>query len=377
MAALNPLEQKARSSFIKGFVIAFLIGILVAGFLGMQLYKMVGEEKQRLDAQKNVVVINQDVSSGELLTEDMFTTKKVDPDIAQSGAVDAYSKLAAYFLSDKNGNRIDTQIDKNNKKKMVITIAAEENQPNKGQYEVLTDENGSYYYKTTSGDTKYIELADTALVAKIDLNKNTVMSADMIEDSNEKTTDDLREQEYNMITLPTDLKDDDVIDIRLRIPSGEDYIVQSKKKVKLVGTGTGDDASNYSNTISIKQTEGDIVLMSAAIVDAYRMKGCKLYAVKYTDPGLQNEAQLTYIPSTETEYLIQRDPNIVDKAKAALIQYFNNNNDNVVRGRIVNSINKENEESQKTAVESGTSSEISEQQSERKQYLQSLTDSGK
>ena len=34
------------------------------------------------------------------------------------------------------------------------------------------------------------------------------------------------------------------------------------------------------------------------------------------------------------------------------------------------SINKENEENQKSAIESGTSTEISEQQSERKQYLQ-------
>ena len=374
MATLNPLEQKARSSFIKGFVIALLIGILVSGFLGMQLYKKIGEEKQRLNAQKKVVVIKQNVVSGQLLTEDMFTTKMVDPDIAQTGAVDAYNKLSAYFLSDINGNRIDTQIDKNNNKKMIITIAAEANQANKGQYEVLTDENGSYYYKTTSGETKYIQLANTALVAKIDLNKNTVMSADMIEESNEKTTDDLREQEYNMLTLPTDLKDNDVIDIRLRIPTGEDYIVQSKKRVKLLGTGNGGDASTYANTISIKQSEGDILTMSAAIVDAYRMKGCKFYATKYTDPGLQNQAQLTYIPSTETEYLIQRDPNIVEKAKAALIQYFNNNADNAIRGRIVNSINKENEENQKSAVESGTSAEISEQQSERKQYLQALTD---
>ena len=374
MATLNPLEQKARSSFIKGFVIALLIGILVSGFLGMQLYKKIGEEKQRLNAQKKVVVIKQNVVSGQLLTEDMFTTKMVDPDIAQTGAVDAYNKLSAYFLSDINGNRIDTQIDKNNNKKMIITIAAEENQANKGQYEVLTDENGSYYYKTASGETKYIQLANTALVAKIDLNKNTVMSADMIEESNEKTTDDLREQEYNMLTLPTDLKDNDVIDIRLRIPTGEDYIVQSKKRVKLLGTGNGGDASTYANTISIKQSEGDILTMSAAIVDAYRMKGCKFYATKYTDPGLQNQAQLTYIPSTETEYLIQRDPNIVEKAKAALIQYFNNNADNAIRGRIVNSINKENEENQKSAVESGTSAEISEQQSERKQYLQALTD---
>ena len=315
MATLNPLEQKARSSFIKGFVIALLIGILVSGFLGMQLYKKIGEEKQRLNAQKKVVVIKQNVVSGQLLTEDMFTTKMVDPDIAQTGAVNAFDKLSSYFLSDVNGNKIDTQIDKNNNKKMTITIAAEANQANKGQYEVQTDENGKYYYKTTSGETKYIQLANNALVAKIDLNKNTVMSADMIEESNERTTDDLREQEYNMITLPTDLKDNDVIDIRLRIPTGEDYIVQSKKRVKLVGTdgNDGSDASTYSNTISIKQSEGDILTMSAAIVDAYRMKGCKLYATKYTDPGSQEAAVTTYSPNDTVRALMLNDDNITSQ----------------------------------------------------------------
>ena len=372
MATLNPLEQKARSSFIKGFVIALLIGIAASAFLGLQLYKKIGEENQRLSAQKSVVVINQDVSSGQLLTEDMFKTIKVDPDMAQSSAVNAYNKLQAYFLSDKNGNRIDTTIDKNGNTTLTITIAAESSQSNGGKYEVQIDDNGNYFYTDLNGETKYIELADTALIAKIDLSKNTVISASMIGESNEKNTDDLREQEYNMLVLPSDLATDDIVDIRLRLPSGVDYIVLSKKRVRLLGSDSG-TISNYPNTIVIKETEGELLTMSAAIVDAYKIKGCKLYAIKYTDPGIQDQAQQTYVPSYETEKLVERDPNIVETAKNALIQYYNNNADNAIREKIQNAINQETAETQKSAVESGTSSEISEQQSERKQYLQTLS----
>ena len=372
MATLNPLEQKARSSFIKGFVIALLIGIAASAFLGLQLYKKIGEENQRLAAQKSVVVINQDVSSGQLLTEDMFKTIKVDPDMAQSSAVNAYNKLQAYFLSDKNGNRIDTTIDKNGNTTLTITIAAESSQSNGGKYEVQIDDNGNYFYTDLNGETKYIELADTALIAKIDLSKNTVISASMIGESNEKTTDDLREQEYNMLVLPSDLATDDIVDIRLRLPSGVDYIVLSKKRVRLLGSDSG-TISNYPNTIVIKETEGELLTMSAAIVDAYKIKGCKLYAIKYIDPGIQDQAQQTYVPSYETEKLVERDPNIVETAKNALIQYYNNNADNVIREKIQNAINQETAETQKSSVESGTASEISEQQSERKQYLQTLS----
>lgn len=373
MATLNPLEQKARSSFIKGFVIALLIGILVSAYLGLQLYQKIGEEKQRQDSLKNVLVLAQNVSSGQLLTENMFTTKKVDPDIAQTDSLNAYDKLKAYFLTDKYGNKINTTVDKEGNTKYTITISADANLSNKGEYELTLDDNGNYYYTDLNKETKYVELSDTALIAKIDLSENTVITASMIGESNEKTTDDMREQEYNMLVLPTELANDDIIDIRLRIPTGEDYIVLSKKRVKLLESGDASTDSSFSNTIVIKETEGEILTMSAAIVDAYKIKGSKLYAVKYTDPGLQAQAQQTYVPSANTEYLVQHDPNIVETAKNALIQYYNNNADNFVRGKIVDAINTQTSEAQQSAVESGTSSEISEQQSERKQYLQSLS----
>ena len=41
---------------------------------------------------------------------------------------------------------------------------------------------------------------------------------------------DVRTQEYNMITLLSQLQTGDFVDIRLRLPSGQDYIVVSKKQ---------------------------------------------------------------------------------------------------------------------------------------------------
>ena len=55
----------------------------------------------------------------------------------------------------------------------------------------------------------------------------------MISKSEEKTTDDLRKVEYNMLVLPTQLETGEYVDVRLALPSGQDYIVVSKKQVEI------------------------------------------------------------------------------------------------------------------------------------------------
>ena len=40
-STMNPLERKARASFIKGFFIALLIGILIIAFLALQLFNKI------------------------------------------------------------------------------------------------------------------------------------------------------------------------------------------------------------------------------------------------------------------------------------------------------------------------------------------------
>ena len=55
------------------------------------------------------------------------------------------------------------------------------------------------------------------------MNKNTVITLEMIAKSDETLTDDIRRQEYNCVVLPLDLETGDYIDLRLMLPNGQDY----------------------------------------------------------------------------------------------------------------------------------------------------------
>ncbi len=112
---------------------------------------------------------------------------------------------------------------------------------------------------------------------KINAKKNTVLSESMFYEEDKEPTIDLRLQEFNMVTLPSDLVENDYIDVRVRFPSGEDYSVLVGKKVE----------SYSNNTIFIKLTEDEILTVGSAIVEAYMLDGTKLYANKYVDPANQ------------------------------------------------------------------------------------------
>lgn len=112
---------------------------------------------------------------------------------------------------------------------------------------------------------------------KINAKKNTVLSESMFYEEDREPTIDLRLQEFNMVTLPSDLVENDYIDVRVRFPSGEDYSVLVGKKVEAYS----------NNTIFIKLTEDEILTVGSAIVEAYMLDGTKLYANKYVDPANQ------------------------------------------------------------------------------------------
>lgn len=139
-------------------------------------------------------------------------------------------------------------------------------------------------------------------VAKIDMTAGTVLSANMLTTADSKLTKDLREQEYNMISLPSQLTAGDYIDVRILLPDGTDYIVVSKKKVK----------NANATTVWLEMNEEEILVMTNAIVEYYIMAGSKLYATTYTEPGTQEAATPTYYPSKEVIDLInsEKDTNI-------------------------------------------------------------------
>ncbi|MBO2943030.1 SAF domain-containing protein [Paenibacillus sp. F411] len=142
--------------------------------------------------------------------------------------------------------------------------------------------------------------------AKIELRKGTPITLSMLFDQ-EMTPDDLRHRELKSVWLPSNLKLQDQIDIRIQFPTGQDFIVLAKKKVDRLA------APAFWTTLN----EEEILLLSSAMVDAY-LNGASLYALTYVEPGIQDRAIPNYPPNVKVNSLIRSDPNIIRAAERAL-----------------------------------------------------------
>lgn len=203
-------------------------------------------------------------------------------------------------------------------------------------------------------------------VAKVDLSKGMILTASMVAESDNPITSDLRLQEYNMLRLESQIAQDDYIDVRLRLPNGLDYIVVSKKRVEIPQINGVDS----ENTIWIKLTEDETLAMSNAIVEAYKLEGAVLYTAKYVEPGTQEKAKPTYIPSAEVVNLITQNPNVVQEAKTAIYNRYQQFTSN--RNNINSQLGAVDEDEAKSKVTSGTTTEVTTAQDQRKSYLDAL-----
>ena len=200
--------------------------------------------------------------------------------------------------------------------------------------------------------------------AKVNLNPGTVLTSDLTY-TDEELTADTRKVEYNIITLPSQVANGDYIDVRLTLPNGQDYIVVSHKEVE-IPTINGVDSESC---IWMKLSEAEILTMSNAIVEAYRMEGSKLYATRYVDAGLQTAASVTYLPSDEVLALMSKDPNILQTAKNAIFARTRTDEKSTIRNPINNAKNNENAQDN---LKDKVTSEIQGLQDERQKYLESL-----
>ncbi len=299
MATTNPMQRKAKNSFLLGVLLTMLVMGVIVGLLFLKIMNMQKTENERLANQKQVYVLSQDVKSGDKVDSANLTTITVDNAAVPSNAI------------------------------------------------------------TPGSLTEYT-------VAKIDLKKGTTITAGMVTESSEETTADLRMQEYNMIKLSTQLATNDYIDIRLRMPSGLDYIVVSKKSVKIPVIG-GEESSN---TIWVKLSEAETLAMSNAIVEAYTMNGAILYTTTYTEPGMQDAATPTYVPSANVQNLMNQNPNILQEAKNALFTRYNSTSS--IRTNNINGELSQYQEEAQGNISNGVSSEVTSAQEQRKSYLDAL-----
>ncbi len=318
--AVNPMQRRARNSFLIGFLVALIIMALVVLLL---LYKIknLNEAKEALESkQRTVLVATADLKSGEEVTMDSFKTEVVQTtmDTTQIIEEDDFK-----FKDDKTGDTIEKY-----------------------------SEDGTQLQKK--------------LVMKVGVPANSIVTKDMVAEVDGQATDDQRIQEYNMIILPSELRNGDYVDIRVRFPKGQDYIVVAKKKIEQC----------TADTIWVKLTEEEILSLGNAIVESYTAEGTKLYATTYTEPGLQNAATPTYAVSEDVLKLINTDPNIRETARTALWSRYNEQKQNEQRVGQIDAALSAYEDGRASSVESGIEEEITNLKTARESFVEELDGSG-
>ena len=280
--------------------------------------------------------MTQDVTAGQILTQDMFQMKKIHKDSIPAIATEiTYDEIESWYLQTKEGEAVCRDIwglyldrsgdgqtsdtimeiyensgnaffDTNGNKVEIgdnYVMAGEITEKVDSVDKAKKDEYGMFFVDTQGNDKairvyqepisgefyvlkidtnslntagnvvrvkEYIDIKNVPVLARVDMNANTVITKDMVVQSDEQVTSDTRQVEYNMITLPIDLMTNDYVDIRLKVPSGQNLIVVSKTQIEVPINA---DGSYIPDTIKVKLREDEILAMSSAIVEAYGIKG--------------------------------------------------------------------------------------------------------
>lgn len=309
--AMNPMQRKIRNSFLLGFLIAIIVGAVVIGLLFM---KIKGLKEEMVEMQ----------TKEKLATTEVYT-------------------VAEKVENGENIKELKTVIVPTNQvPENAITAENLDDYAEKGQEdEYVEDENGNISYQ---------------MVAKVDITPNTLLTTDLVEKSAKAGT--YRLVEYSMFSLPSKLNAGDYIDIRMAYPTSADFIVLSKMEVQEATT----------NSIWLKVSESQLLLLNNAIVESYIIEGTKLYVTQYSNAA-QASLNTTYVPNETVASLIENnsltdaDKEILDKAR---------NDDMEVRKYIASVLNNYSADEQVGKVAAGFTAEKASVQAAREALLGEL-----
>ena len=301
----NPMQRKARNSFLTGMLITLAVCVLV----GVLVYFSLSKQDKMKEEEEGVLTyayrLKVNVRSGEEITFDKVESVLVTEKAVPTGAFASKTKI-----------------------------------------------------KNAKGDETWVDSAfPSGYKSKLDLNAGTILANNLVYEG-EKITNDVRYVEYNMLVLPTTMMVGDYIDVRITLPNGQDLIVVSKKEVK----------SMIGDTIGLELTEGEILMMESAIVEAYVMTASKLYAIQYIEPGMQEASTNTYTPTEAVQGLMQRNPNLTTEAKTDFQNRFNAD----IR-TWTNSDKNAYATTSQSNLEEGLKKEIENARAAREAYLSGLT----
>lgn len=145
---------------------------------------------------------------------------------------------------------------------------------------------------------------------KIGLTNGSPILTDMV--MSEQIRDDMREVDIYVDRWTVGLEEGDYVDINITMPYGDDYYVLSHKRIMGIN----------ENTLKVYLTAAEWETYQGALVDYYLNTeyGCTIYAQKYIEPGIQQEAVAFYTPPANIAALLQKNPNVIEKEELANMQ---------------------------------------------------------
>ena len=356
--AINPIERRTRNSLITGLLIGGVIAIIVGGISFMQITKLSAEIKKEKSKVKQVYVAARDIKANneikpeDLTLEGVVTSIPTDKIVTPESLAATAGKNVASLL-EKKDDKLVAKAGKNNFAS-TITPGGDNNSSSS------LNTNSSSNSNSNSSDSK----SEKTIVATIDIPKGTVITEKMLALKSEAVTDTnsinstYRLVEYSMIMLPTELQKGDTIDVRISYPNGQDFIVAAKKVVE----------KSDSTSIWLKLREDEILKMNSAIIESYSVEGAKLYAVNYTQPGIQAAANANYPVSDKVYELLVQDPNI---ATAIQQQYRTALNNHTLIRRPINEILQASQtEELRSRISSAVQKEIKDRAEKRQTFIE-------
>ncbi len=243
-----------------------------------------------------------------------FTNQKLNQSNLNAGNMKTVldeNTLTGVYIAKTDIHRGDTLIDD------IIAEAKNSNDPSEARDEetagaIITSTAVANVYQgdiyTSLGRNSYISSEQLGAVAIVDIPEGTPIMANMVEAVT--ITQDTREYEIMAVNLMVDQQDNDIIDVRIAYPNGEEFTVLSKKKIENLSLAHAD--------FRTYMTENEMLTYRSAVCDAYQTTGAYLYAVRYVESNLQEGATVNYLVRSETIDLIRSDPNIYETAEQTM-----------------------------------------------------------
>lgn len=97
-------------------------------------------------------------------------------------------------------------------------------------------------------------------------------------------------REFDKIDLPMNLNKDDLLDIRIAFPTGEDFVVLSQKKVYEYGYALSENETDH---VTLALNEEELIRMTSSYVDK-NLYQANLYGVIYQYPLESPKSELSY-----------------------------------------------------------------------------------